>query len=250
MLTCVIPVYENLPYTIGCLSSLYSKSRLVNEVIIIDNSPKKDTARWLLNSGYDCRVYIPGNNLGVSRSWDVGIKMAKNNLVAVINNDTEIITDSWDEVLINQWTKYPNCAVFCPWPVGAVDENLHEDNEPMEGINGSFFVIDKNKLEQTENFVKYKQYIDNNYQKAYWEDADLLVQIRNAKFQGLVTPKVKILHYMNKTAGPMLPSDKGMHNPYWQNLDYFNKKYGVLIWDYFKVYMSNVLDENTNERLI
>ena len=30
----------------------------------------------------------------------------------------------------------------------------------------------------------------------------------------------------------------------------FNKKYGTNIWDYFAVFMSNVLKENTNERII
>jgi O-antigen biosynthesis protein len=246
----VIPVYGNLSYTIGCVSSLIDKSKLVDEIIIIENGPQHENVMWLLGHTYPFKIYIPGENLGVSKSWDTGIKLAKNNLVAVINNDIEIVDDAWDQVLLEQWSHHPNAAIFCPWPCHDVGEELHRDNEPMDGLNGSFFVIKKNSLQLTDNYKRKGEYIDTNYKTAYWEDADLLVQTRRAGFESKVTPKVKTVHYTNITAGKLLPRDKGMHNPYWQNLDYFNKKYNIYIWDYFKVFMSNVLDENTNKRLI
>jgi O-antigen biosynthesis protein len=248
----VIPVYGNLQYTIGAIKSLEEKStENVNEIIIIDNHPEKDTARYFFTHPHkNVNVYCPQTNLGVSISWDIGIKIAKNNLVAVINNDIEILTQDWDRVLMNQWTKHTDALILCPWPLGSPDEALNKDGDVLSGLNGSFFVIDRHGLQLTENYKRSEDYIDHRYEIAYWEDADLLCQVRKINKASYVLPKVCIVHFSNKTAGPMLPSDKGMHNPYWRNLDKFNKKYGVYIWDYFQVYMSNILHENTHERLI
>lgn len=250
-ITIVIPVHGNINYTIGCLQSLYAKSSpLVDEIIVIDNHPDKDTTREILQNWKNVSVYCPQSNLGVSVSWDAGIKIAKNNIVAVINNDIEVLTDNWDELLLEEWMKYPEAAVFCPWPVGSIAEYLNPENQPLDGLNGSFFLVDRQRLQLTDNYKLLGQYIDHQFARAYWEDCDLLTQVRKAGMQVLVTPKIPILHYGNKTAGPMLPSHKGMDNPYWANLDRFNKKYNVYIWDYFKVFMSNVLHETTGERLI
>lgn len=248
-ITVTIPVLHNWNYTKECLESLFETSTLVNEIIVIDNDKYGDTAKLLIDD-WDVSVYAPGKNLGVAISWDTGIKMANNNIVAVVNNDIKMLTKDWDKVLLEQWSHYPDAFAFCPWPSGSANEKLNPENQPYSGLNGSFFVVDRERLRLTDNYKLKGQYIDHLYEQAYWEDADLLVQIREAGGDAYVTPKVQTVHYSNKTAGPLLPSDKGMHNPYWRNLDYFNKKYGVMIWDYFKVFMSNVQDENTNERLI
>lgn len=246
----VVPVLGNYVYTVGCIVSLMETSTLVDEVILIDNEENGDTAKKVLVNYPHVSIYKPTRNLGVAKSWDTGIKLAKNDLVAVINNDIKIVTKDWDKKVLAEWDQHPDAAVFCPWPIGREEEARENDNDVYEGLNGSFFVIDKKCLQLTDNYKTKNEYIDTNYEQAYWEDCDLLVQVRNTGLESYITPRVYVVHYGNKTAGPLLPSDKGMHNPYWRNLDYFNHKYNVHIWDYFKVYMSNIQDENTGVRMI
>jgi len=249
-ISAVIPVLGNWNYTEKCLTSLFSKSEFIDEIIVIDNSNDKDSTRAIIKNGYPCSIYAPGRNLGVGQSWDAGIKIAKNNIICVINNDVEIITEKWDTIIMTEWQKHEDAIVFCPWPASHETEDLAHMVDPLKGLNGSCFFVDRNSLQLTDNYKLLGHYIDPIYHLAYWEDCDLLVQVRKLGKESYVTSKVKTVHYSNKTAGPLLPSNKGMNNPYWSNLDKFNKKYGVNIWDYFKVFMSNVLDENSNERLI
>lgn len=246
----IIPVLGNYVYTVECLMSLMQTSTLVDEIIVIDNEENAETAKKLIINYPNVSLYIPKRNLGVSKSWDTGIKLAKNTLIAVINNDIKIMTQEWDRKLLEEWNKYPDAAIFCPWPIGREEEARENFCDPYSGLNGSFFVINKDLIKHTENFRLNHEYVDTKYEQAYWEDADLLVQVRKAEFESYVTPKVYVVHYGNKTAGPLLPSHKGMDNPYWKNLDYFNHKYNVHIWDYFKVELSNVLHEVSNKRLI
>lgn len=249
-ISAVIPVIRNWGYTKQCIDSIQEKSKLVNEIIVIDNEVYPSTAQTLLELYPNVSVYAPQRNLGVSVSWDTGIKLAKNNIVCVANNDIKVITEGWDEKLLEVWDKLENTAILCPWPCSTEDELLNENNNPLDGLNGSCFFLKKDLIEKTENYKEKGQYIDHQFEKAYWEDCDLLTQVRRAGMNSWVTPKVKTVHYGNKTAGPMLPSHKGLDNPYWANLDRFNKKYNVFIWDCFQVFMSNVLQENTRERLI
>jgi len=246
----VIPVLGNYEYTDKCLRSINEKSRLIDEIIVIDNETPPKTAELLMETwGADGLVSL-NRNLGVAASWDIGIRLAKNNIVCVCNNDVEMVVDGWDEMLIEQWKEYSDAAIMCPWPCDTTHQTFNTSGDPIKGLNGSCFFVKKDILQLTDNYKLKGEYIDNNFKQAYWEDADLLVQIRKAGFESYVTPRVKTVHYSNQTAGNILPRDKCMENPYWSNLEYFNKKYNVHIWDYFKVYMSNVLHETTNVRLI
>lgn len=248
-----IPVISNIPYTKICMDSLLKNSKLVDEVILIDNNPEGDTARWIIDNyggKISLTVIYTGEKLGVSISWDMGIKAARNNIVVVSNNDIDFCDAEWDVKLLEEWSKYPNAACFCPWPVHEITQQMYPENPPLDGLAGCCFLIKKDMLQNIENFKNMGLYIDTGFKRAYWEDVDLLTQIRRADMECWTTQKVKVVHFENKTAGPMLPSGKTMDNPYWINLEYFNNKYGVHIWDYFAVFMSNVLKENTNERLI
>jgi GT2 family glycosyltransferase len=249
-ITVIMPCYKNTEYTDRAIASLLRTSKRLKEIIIIENDPEGSTLMMLKERGYTCSILWNKENAGVSKSWNAGIYMSSTDLVAVANNDIEMITEGWDDIAVQYFEKNEKAAIVCSWPVGHRDEFLNPNNDPVEGLNGSFFVVSKEKVRETANFKLKREYIDTEYTPAYWEDADLLVQVRAQKYESYVLPSIKMVHFSNTTARQILPSHKGMDNPYWKNLDYFNKKYGVHIWDYFKVHLSNVLDENTNARLI
>lgn len=88
MISVVIPVLDNHNYTRDLLNDIFANTTKPSEIIIIDNGSKEsyeDMIRILRNPTIN---YIRFNeNRGVNAAWNLGIMLAKNDLVTVLNND-------------------------------------------------------------------------------------------------------------------------------------------------------------------
>ena len=85
----IIPTLQkNLSFLINLLSTL-ERDTSVDEIIVIDNS-----LRGLNYKSSKLRLIIPEENLFVNPSWNLGVKEAKNELVALLNDDI-IIPDGF-----------------------------------------------------------------------------------------------------------------------------------------------------------
>ena len=84
----IIPTLQKNQALLGNLVSELSADEGVSEIIVIDNS--------LI--GYEhqsekLRVIIPNENLYVNQSWNLGVKEAKEEIVALLNDDITIPTN-------------------------------------------------------------------------------------------------------------------------------------------------------------
>lgn len=88
MISVVIPVLDNHNYTRDLLHDISLNEIKPDEIIIIDNGSKEsyeDMIKILRNSTIN---YIRFNeNRGVNAAWNLGIMLAKNSLVTILNND-------------------------------------------------------------------------------------------------------------------------------------------------------------------
>jgi glycosyltransferase involved in cell wall biosynthesis len=76
--------------------------RYVDEIIIIDNASIYETDRTIDK----IRMISFGENIYVNPAWNLGIKVAKNDLVALINDDINFDTNVFgviDENILNQF---------------------------------------------------------------------------------------------------------------------------------------------------
>ena len=76
--------------------------RYVDEIIIIDNASIYETDRTIDK----IRMISFGENIYVNPAWNLGIKVAKNDLVALINDDINFNTNVFgviDENILNQF---------------------------------------------------------------------------------------------------------------------------------------------------
>ena len=88
MISVVIPVLNNHNYTRELLTDIFMNVVKPDDIIIIDNGSEEsyeDMIRILRNPTIN---YIRfSENRGVNAAWNLGIMLAKNELVTVLNND-------------------------------------------------------------------------------------------------------------------------------------------------------------------
>jgi len=81
----VIAVCGQWGHTRECLKTLLADAPDA-EVIVVDNGSQDGTAAGL--RGFPVKVITAGSNLGVPAAWNLGLRSATGNILAVLNNDT------------------------------------------------------------------------------------------------------------------------------------------------------------------
>jgi len=85
------------------------------EIIVIDNS-ETDVCKPICERFSDALNirYLPQKkNLGVNASWNLGIKLAQNEFVSVLNDDI-IIHDEFFEMILQTFEAFPSCGLVVP----------------------------------------------------------------------------------------------------------------------------------------
>lgn len=103
-----------LDYTKKCLDSLAQYTRNF-ELIIVDNGSDKQTIEYFksLKKFKDLKLVLNGKNVGVPYAWNQGVKLAKYDWIAIINNDV-IFTPNWLYHLQKCFDDNPLCSVSSP----------------------------------------------------------------------------------------------------------------------------------------
>lgn len=89
MISVIIPTLQKAQDILIKLINSLDCDKSVSEIIVIDNSLK-----GLEHNSKKLKVIIPSENLFVNPSWNLGVKEAKNELVALLNDDI-IIPDGF-----------------------------------------------------------------------------------------------------------------------------------------------------------
>jgi len=110
-LSIIICTYKRYDLTINCLKYLTKQNceRKNFEILVIDNTPPqfRESIDWT-SHGVD-GVYIEEIS-GLSRARNRGIREAKNNIIAFIDDDAEAI-EGWCKDLLNVFEKNPEALV-------------------------------------------------------------------------------------------------------------------------------------------
>jgi len=103
-----------LDFTKKALDSLAMYTRNF-ELIIIDNGSNIETLTYLKNlkKFKDYTLVLNNKNLGVPYGWNQGIKLAKHDFIAVVNNDV-VFTPDWLIHLQGAFTNDSLCGVASP----------------------------------------------------------------------------------------------------------------------------------------
>ena len=122
----VIPTLQKNKKLLVNLLSILDKDESVSEIILIDNS-----LQGLDYNSSKLRIIIPEGNLYVNPSWNLGVREAKNDIVALLNDDITIAPNFCSNVAKNISPQI-GCVGVCLHDIEETDnEKLFIEDSPM-----------------------------------------------------------------------------------------------------------------------
>lgn len=223
----IIPVYNQIIYTLNCLYSLMEDCKNHDVEVIIINDCSTDDTLERLNKVEGISVITNKENLGFLKNINKGITASKGDYVLLLNNDVIVLPNLLKEMLLTFEEKQNVGAV------GAMA--IHPSGVLLEA--GSTIYSDgvaenigrENNLENPKNhFLKKVDYcsgyclllkrffpdqtlvqLDELFLPAYYEETDLCMQIRHTYGLDIYyQPFAKLIHFESISYGKEVTDKK------------------------------------------
>lgn len=218
LVSVVVVNYNGKVFLKKCLSSLSSQSYPDIEIIFVDNGSSDGSTEYVKKEFPSVKILELTKNLGFAKGNNTGIKEARGELIATLNNDTEV-TQRWLEELVGAMKTDPDigmCAskmLFMEKPdmiqstglsisrsgvcwdrgIYETDNGQYESAEEIFGPCAGAALYRKKMLDDIGLF-------DEDFH-AYLEDIDLAFRGRLSGWKCVYVPKAVVYHYHGGTAG-------------------------------------------------
>ena len=223
----IIPVYNQLQYTLNCLYSLMKECANYEVEIIVINDNSTDNTLETLENIPGIKIINNTTNQGFLKNINNGIKLSEGEFVLLLNNDVVVLPDMIKE-LFYVWENKTNVGA-----VGAL--SIHPSGVVMEAGSRLFSdgeAINIGRLASLENpHYKYinkvdycsgyclllKRYLqdgklaqlDECFLPAYYEETDFCMQLRYLyNLDIYYQPFAKLIHFESISYGQEKNSKK------------------------------------------
>ena len=267
LISIIIVNYNNREYLGECLNSIRNFVSQPYEVIVVDNASSDESCDYLRNYHSAVKVICNSENIGYSKSNNIGAKHAVGSLLLLLNSDTRLETSI--SPALNEF-KDPRLGVVgcrlsygdgrCQHSIGyehsplriflswlglgkyhlvpsifsRVDNNeLHyqHDQVSVAWVSGAFLMTRKQLWSDLDG-------LDERY-FMYVEDVDYCKRVRNAGYRVAYTPDVRIVHY--EGGGKEWIGSVALHNSMRSYLTYIGSYYGKFIAKIFGITLGFVM---------
>ena len=235
LVSIVIPSKNQAAVLKRCINSIYKKTTYKNfEIVLVDTgSTDKKVRRWyktITAQHSNMRVLDwPEQPFSYSRSCNYGAQQAKGEYLIMLNNDTEVLTHNWIELLLSDAQHDDvgpvGCKLYYPdglmiqhagigigfGGIAANSLSLMKDKQlgPMQNlyantrhqvsaVTAACLMVKKSKFDEIQGF-------DEEFRITY-NDVDLCLRLNEAGYRSVYNPCVQLLHYESISVG--LPSEK------------------------------------------
>jgi GT2 family glycosyltransferase len=214
LVSIIIPTKGNIKLLKKCVESIETKSSYKNyEIIIVDNSKKEETRKYLGSLKHKVLSYNKPFNFAQINNF--AVKNARGVHVIFLNDDTQVISRDWIEKMLEHSVKptvgavgvllfYPNDTIQHAGVligVGGVTshpfEGLQLSDAGYKGlaqtvrecsaVTGACMMIKKSLFEQVGEFDEKLAYSFN--------DVDLCLRLREKGYLIIYTPHAKLYHH-------------------------------------------------------
>ena len=215
----VIPVYNQLPFTLACLDALVSHdSRYTFEILVGDDASSDATARALATPINGVRHVRHERNLGFVRNCNATAALARGRHVVLLNNDTQVLP-GWLDEMIGTLESNPDIGlagsklVFpdgrmqecggivwrdgSAWNFGRLDDPRRPEYcylRDTDYVSGASIALPRTLWQALGGF-------DELFVPAYAEDVDLAFRIRARGLRTVVQPLSQLLHFEGTSSG-------------------------------------------------
>jgi glycosyltransferase involved in cell wall biosynthesis len=217
LISIVIPNKDHINILKTCVDSILMKSTYNNyEIVIVENnSENKETFAYYseLEKHPKIRVlYYQEKGFNYSKIINFGVKNCSSDYIVQLNNDTEVITPNWLELMLG-FAQRPDVGA-----VGAKllypDGKIQHAGVYMHYTNGRYYIEHLFKSYSIRNYIAvtgacvmnrrelYNQigYMDENFAVAYG-DIDFCFSLRDKGLLVVYNHNVELYHYESKTRG-------------------------------------------------
>lgn len=224
----VIPIYNEVEYTVSCLESLRQLQTTYRfEVIVMDDCSTDPDVKMLAE--------IPGlryvrndENLGFLRNCNRSADVARGRYLVLLNNDTRVEAD-WLDKLLATFDQYDNVGLVgskLVYPDGRLQEaggvifrdgsgwNYGRGEDPdhpnynyvrdVDYCSAASVAIERTYFEQLGRF-------DEQFAPAYYEDTDLCFKVRHDGRRVLYQPASVAVHFEGVSSGTDLQTGVKQH---------------------------------------
>jgi O-antigen biosynthesis protein len=246
----VIPVFNQLGFTLRCLASLCRQPTEVPfEVIVVDDGSTDDTIPRL-SAIENLRLIPNAENRGFVRSCNGGATQALGDYLVFLNNDTQA-QPGWLDALIGTFEQRPDAGLVgsrliypdgrqqeagailaadgSAWNYGHLDDPYkpqHSYLREVDYCSGAALAIPRALFERLGGF-------DEHFAPAYYEDADLAMRVRAAGYRVYYQPAARVVHFEGVSAGTDRgPVVSGMKRYQAINREKFLARWGAEIADW------------------
>lgn len=230
LVSIIIPTKGNIKLLQACIESIKTKSSYKNyEIIIVDNSKKEETRKYLGSLKYTVLFYNEPFNFAKINNF--AVKHARGERVVFLNDDTQVISQDWIERMLEHSVKpdvgivgalllYMNNTIQHAGVligVGGVTshafDGLQGDDQGYKGlvqtvrecsaVTAACMMIKKNLFEQMGGF-------DESYAFSF-NDTDLCLRLREKGYLVIYTPYAKLYHH-GTASRPYIEDDSETSN--------------------------------------
>jgi GT2 family glycosyltransferase len=233
-----------------CLSSLKNKTDYKDyKVYFVDDSGKGLIGKRIKNKFKWIDLTINKNNLGFSKSNNVGIKKAikeySPEYVLLLNDDCEIVERDWLKNMIevgekNNEVGILSCKIIYPdgelqniggylgkWKI-IKELNEKKDNFEVDHVMGAFMLIKKKVIEDI-------GLLDEAFTPYLLEDTDYCLRAKKKGFKIMSVPTIKMIHNKGKSIDS-IDVEKRMSVRF-KNDILFSKKYFKGFSKFFRIFI-------------
>lgn len=220
LVSIVIPVFNNLPYTYNCLLSISNNvpSSISYEIIVVDDCSSDGTEDFFKSNSFGINYIRNEVNSGFLISSNTGAKKAKGEYVCFLNNDTQV-SANWLENLLapfsdelvglagskliyaNGFLQEAGGLVFSDANAANYGNNqdplhpLYNFRREVDYCSGASILIRNTDLQKLD-------YFDTRYIPAYYEDTDLCLSVKHILNKKVIyQPLSELIHFEGISSG-------------------------------------------------
>ncbi|MDD4913603.1 MAG: glycosyltransferase family 2 protein [Methylococcales bacterium] len=226
LVSLVIPTRNGLAFLRQCITSILDKTDYANfEILIVDNgSDDPDTLAYMRGLAADPRIKVirDDNPFNYSALNNRAVKLAKGEIVGLINNDIEVISPDWLSEMVshalrpevgavgarlwyaNDTLQHGGVIIGIGGVAGHSHKNLPRDQhgycgrarltQALSAVTAACLLIRKSVYEEVGGLN------ETDLQVAF-NDVDFCLRVREAGYRNLWTPFAELYHHESATRG-------------------------------------------------
>jgi GT2 family glycosyltransferase len=229
LISVVIPNWNGAQHLPTCLGSLRAQTYPRFEVIVVDNNSHDESVALMETEYPEVRVLPLKENLGYAGGVNAGIEVARGEILAMLNNDTEV-DPRWLEELLSALERHPEAGsatskillfdqrevlnsagdlfsvAGLPVNRGVWEEDRGQFDHEEEVFSpcGGACALRRSLLEDLASKGQRGPFDDSFF--SYLEDVDLGWRAQLAGYKCLYVPRAVVYHRLSATGGGKIAS--------------------------------------------